>query len=109
MGIHFHTRQTENVNEALEVIDELMEEEVKIVIIVSDWLMPGIKGDEFLIEVHKKFPGIVKIMLTGQADSVAIERSKKEANLFKCIAKPWTETELIETINSGLMNNGDSK
>ena len=39
--------------------------------------MPGIKGDEFLIRVHQKYPKIVKVMLTGQADEVAIERVKK--------------------------------
>jgi DNA-binding NtrC family response regulator len=108
-GNSFSYETAENATEALEVIDELMVDNIKIVIIVSDWLMPGIKGDEFLIQVHKKFPGIVKIMLTGQADSEAIERSKKEANLFKCIAKPWTEAELIDTINSGLLNNGNAK
>ena len=42
------------------------------IIIVSDWLMPGMKGDEFLIQVHQKFPHIVKVLLTGQADSEAI-------------------------------------
>ena len=64
--------------------------------------MPEIKGDEFLIEVHHKFPSIVKVMLTGQADSEAIERTEKQANLFACIHKPWTEDELAETIISGL-------
>jgi CheY-like chemotaxis protein len=92
----------ENAAEAEEVIDELMESKVNVVIIVSDWLMPGLKGDEFLINLHKKYPGIVKIMLTGQADKSAIERSRKEANLFHCIYKPWTEKELYDTINSGL-------
>ena len=37
--------------------------------------MPGIKGDEFLINTHKKFPKIVKIMLTGQADEEAVNRA----------------------------------
>jgi DNA-binding NtrC family response regulator len=93
----------ENANEAHEVIDELIQENVNVVVIVSDWLMPGIKGDEFLINVHKKYPEIVKIMLTGQADTFAIERSRKEANLFHCILKPWTETELVNTIISALI------
>ena len=101
-GNTYSYETAENAYEALEVIDELVEKNVFIVVIVSDWLMPGIKGDEFLINVHKKYPHIVKIMLTGQADANAIERSKKEANLFHCIMKPWTEKELIDTINSAL-------
>lgn len=101
-GSAYTYETAENAIEAIEVIDELIEDNVHVVVIVSDWLMPGIKGDEFLIKVHKKHPEIVKIMLTGQADESAIERSRKEADLFHCIMKPWTEKELIETIHSAL-------
>lgn len=88
--------------EAWDIIEELQEDGVKILIVVSDWLMPEIKGDEFLIEVHNKFPNIIKVMLTGQADRMAIEKTQKEANLFACLHKPWTEDELANAIISGL-------
>ena len=93
----------ESADEALEILEELQEEEgIDTVVIVSDWLMPGLKGDEFLIQVHQKYPDIIKIMLTGQADEEAIERAKKEANLHCCLHKPWDGKELIEIIKSGL-------
>lgn len=92
----------ESGNEAWEIIHELQADNVEVLVIVADWLMPGMKGDEFLIKVHQKFPKIIKIMLTGQADATAIERAKKEANLFRCLRKPWTEEELAQTILSGL-------
>jgi DNA-binding NtrC family response regulator len=92
----------ECAEEALEVIEDLVENDIEVLLIVSDWLMPNIKGDVFLLEVHKKFPDIVKIMLTGQADEVAIERVKKDANLYDCIYKPWSEISLIQTIKSAL-------
>ncbi|MGB3267547.1 MAG: response regulator [Microcoleus sp.] len=93
----------ENADEALEIIEELkQEDENEILVIVSDWLMPGIKGDEFLILVHQKYPQIVKVMLTGQADEMAIERVKEQANLHRCLYKPWDGNELVETIKSGL-------
>ncbi|MCW6049816.1 response regulator [Microcoleus sp. A2-C5] len=92
----------ENPAEALELIDELNEDEISIVLIVSDWLMPGMKGDEFLIRVHQKFPKIVKIMLTGQADEQAVKRAFDEANLHRCLQKPWSESELIEAIKTAL-------
>lgn len=101
-GNNYTYETAENANEATEVIDELRDDNVNVVVIVSDWLMPGIKGDEFLINVHKKYPEIVKIMLTGQADAQAIERSRKEADLFHCILKPWSEDELVTTIQSAL-------
>jgi CheY-like chemotaxis protein len=92
----------ENAEEALELIEELNEDDINIILIVSDWLMPGMKGDEFLIQVHQRFPHIVKIMLTGQADDNAIERVRKTANLYRCLYKPWSENELIETLQSAL-------
>jgi CheY-like chemotaxis protein len=92
----------EDADEALEIISEFESEEAKIIVIVSDWLMPGMKGDEFLVRVHQKFPKIIKIMLTGQADESAIDRAKAEAKLYDCLAKPWSEEELIKTIQSAL-------
>ncbi|WP_353572849.1 response regulator [Candidatus Albibeggiatoa sp. nov. BB20] len=92
----------ESADEALEVVEELHDENISILVIVSDWLMPGMKGDEFLIQVHHRFPQIVKVMLTGQADNSAIKRAQVEANLHRCLYKPWDGKELIETIKAGL-------
>ena len=101
-GERYLVEVAENAAEAMEVMEELHEEGVKILIIVSDWLMPGIKGDEFLIKVHQKFPTIVTVMLTGQADEAAIERARNEAELYACLSKPWKESELTEIITSAL-------
>jgi len=92
----------ENADDAMELLEEFEQDDLKVIVIVSDWLMPGIKGDEFLIRVHKRFPNIVKVMLTGQADAQAIDRATREAALHRCIYKPWTEVELVDTIVSGL-------
>lgn len=92
----------QSAEEALMVIDELHADEIKILIIVSDWLMPGIRGDDFLIQVHRRFPEIITVMLTGQADESAIERARQAANLYACLAKPWTEAELKQVICNAL-------
>ncbi|HEY9596279.1 MAG TPA: response regulator [Cyanophyceae cyanobacterium] len=92
----------ENADEALEIIEELVAENIHILAIVSDWLMPGMKGDELLITIHNKYPKIITIMLTGQADIESIERAKTYANLHTFLYKPWNSSDLIEAINSGL-------
>ncbi|RKZ38234.1 MAG: response regulator, partial [Gammaproteobacteria bacterium] len=76
LGEEYTYEFAENAEDALEIIEELNEENVKILVVISDWLMPGLKGDEFLIKVHQKFPRIVKVLLTGQADEQAVERAK---------------------------------
>ncbi|MBD2186128.1 response regulator [Planktothrix sp. FACHB-1355] len=101
-GDDYVYEMAEDPDEALEVIRELAEEGINITMIVSDWLMPGMRGDEFLIRVHQEFPNIVKVMLTGQADDSAIERAKTEANLHSCLLKPWSEAELVEIVKSTL-------
>lgn len=92
----------ESAEEAQEIMEELDEEGLRIIIVISDWLMPGMKGDEFLICIHERYPNIIKIMLTGQASEEAIERAKKYANLHRCFSKPWNSRELIETIQSAV-------
>jgi CheY-like chemotaxis protein len=57
-GQRFIYEIAESVNEAWAVIEDLSDLGVNILVIVSNWLMPGIKGDEFLIEVHQRFPAI---------------------------------------------------
>lgn len=103
-GNSYRYEVAEDASEALELIYELTEEKITIIIIVSDWLMPGMRGDDFLIQVHQQFPQTIKIMLTGQADETSIERTRQAANLYRCLMKPWSERELVEAIESALTN-----
>lgn len=101
-GADYIYEMAESASEAWEIIEELYESGVRLLVIVSDWLMPGIKGDEFLIQVHQKFPDIMTIMLTGQANEDAVTRAKQEANLYACLRKPWRESDLIGLISHAL-------
>jgi len=87
----------ESGDEALEIVEDF-QEAAQVIVVVSDWLMPGIKGDELLIKIHQKYPNVVKVMLTGQADAAAVKRARKDADLYCCLYKPWQSKELIETL-----------
>jgi CheY-like chemotaxis protein len=101
-GKEFHIEVAESAEEALELLDELAGLGHRLLVIVSDWLMPGMKGDEFLVQAHQRFPTVVKIMLSGQAQQEAVDRAKREAGLHEFLAKPWNAAELVESINLGL-------
>ncbi len=101
-GDRYRYEFAESVDEAWEVIDELCLERIDILIIVSDWLMPGMRGDQFLAQVHQKFPKIVTVLLSGQADEAAIANARQAANLHAYIPKPWEEQTLINVIRTGL-------
>ena len=88
----------ESAEEGLELIEELIEDGKRIRAVISDWLMPGMKGDEFLIRVHQHFPELTKIMLTGHADPEAVERTQNMAGLDHCIGKPWTQEDFFRAL-----------
>lgn len=88
--------------EALELIEELQGEGLEIALVVSDQIMPGMKGDELLRKIHDLYPKTLKIMLTGEADAQALGKAVNEANLYRYIAKPWDETDLILTVKEAL-------
>jgi CheY-like chemotaxis protein len=101
-GDRYRYEVAQSAGEAWEVIEELSNDDIQVLLIVSDWLMPGTRGDEFLIQVHERFPNIVTVLLTGHADEAAIERARQYANLHAYIAKPWAEESLIDIIQSGI-------
>jgi CheY-like chemotaxis protein len=101
-GDRFIYEVAESAEEAWEIIEELNADGIEVIVIVSDWLMPGMKGDEFLIKIHQRFPEVIKVMLTGQADQAAIKRAKQEANLHACLYKPWTEEDLTQIITTAI-------
>ena len=102
LGNTFNYEVAESAEEAWEVINELTAKDEQISVIISDWIMPKVKGDQFLIDVHRKYPNIIKIILTGHANDVAIARAKEQANLSGCLVKPWRVDELTTLIESAL-------
>jgi len=102
LGDTFNYETAESAEEAWEIINELVDQNKTIPVIISDWMMPKTKGDEFLISVHQKFPSINKFILTGHADEKAIIRVKEQANLKGCLGKPWDINELVELIKKAV-------
>ncbi len=101
-GQNYQIEAAESGEEALEIIEELHTEGIKIAAVVSDYLMPGMKGDELLSQIHDQYPNILKIMLTGQAGVDAVGNAVNSANLYRYIAKPWDATDLNLTLKEAL-------
>ena len=92
----------EGGEDALELIDELLAEGSEIVAVISDYLMPNIKGDELLKQIHQISPKTIKIMLTGQADLEAVANTIKYAKLYRYISKPWQSEDLKLTVKEAV-------
>jgi CheY-like chemotaxis protein len=105
LGKQFDYEFAESGEEALEILDEFSSDNVDILVIVSDWLMPNMKGDELLMKVHQQFPSIKKIMLTGQADQDSIDKVSTHITDLKVLSKPWKEEDIINAIKTGFNEN----
>jgi len=62
--------------------------------------MPGMKGDELLVEIRNKLNNVKTILLTGHADSKIIAEIINSKKDIKVIFKPWMESDLIDLINN---------
>ncbi len=92
----------ESGEEALEILEELRLENYQVALVISDQIMPGMKGDQLLTEIHQQYPEVLKILLTGQASPEAVVNAVNEANLYRYIAKPWEEADLSLTVSEAL-------
>jgi len=101
-GKEYYIEVAQSSEEALDILEELQREAVEVALIISDQIMPGMKGDELLIEVHSRYPKILKVLLTGQASAEAVGNAVNHANLYRYIAKPWDETDLCLTVTEAL-------
>ncbi|MEG5001159.1 adenylate/guanylate cyclase domain-containing protein [Microcoleus sp. B4-D4] len=92
----------EGGEEALELLEELLLDGYEVPLIISDHIMPEMKGDELLRQVHLLSPQTIKIMLTGQADIEAVGNAIKNANLYRYLAKPWQQEDLSLTVKEAV-------
>ena len=92
----------QDANEGLEVIEDLAACNIKTVVIISDWMMPGMNGDEFLLKVREAYPEINTMILTGQAGEKKLEELDTLKGVNRIMEKPWNETQLINAINEML-------
>ncbi|AXS81014.1 ATPase, T2SS/T4P/T4SS family [Dechloromonas sp. HYN0024] len=67
-------------------------------LVISDFMMPGMNGAQFLQEVKKQSPDTIRIMLTGHANTDAVMGAINEGAVYKFILKPWNDDDLRVTV-----------
>lgn len=88
----------ESGEEGLDILQELLDAGNTVPVVISDQLMPGMKGDQFLVHVQERNSNIRKILLTGQASAGAVGNALNHADLYRFISKPWDEADLLKTV-----------
>ncbi len=83
--------------EALELL-----ERQQVTVVVSDMRMPLMDGATFLSEVRSRYPHVVRILLTGQADTQAAITAVNEGQIYRFLTKPCPPEVLLEEIGSAV-------
>jgi len=75
----------------------------KFDMLVSDMRMPGMNGAQLLNEVRSRFPGVIRIILSGQADQEAVMKLVLPAHQY--LSKPCDPETIRLTIERELQLN----
>ncbi len=79
----------------------LLEQE-PVDLVISDMRMPEMDGATFLKEVRKRWPNTLRILLTGYADVTSTVAAINEGEIYRYIAKPWDDNEIVNTVREAL-------
>lgn len=101
-GNEYYIEVAENGNEAIKLFDDLKKIGFTIPLVISDYIMPDIKGDEVLTKIKEMDNSTYTIMLTGQATLEGVTNSINQARLYRYISKPWENSDLILTVKEAL-------
>ncbi|MCP3933445.1 MAG: response regulator [Bacteroidetes bacterium] len=96
----FPIEECETAVEAEELLDEIDAEGDNVGVIVSDHVMPGKSGVDFLIEINKdpRFRHTRKLLLTGLATHEDTINAINNADIDRFIEKPWLAEKLVKYV-----------
>jgi diguanylate cyclase (GGDEF)-like protein len=101
-GSELQVEFAESGDEALEIAADLRAQGRELGLVITDYMMPGMKGDEFLVRLHESSPNTVKIMLTGQSEMTGVKRAINEANLYRFLEKPFLNEDIVLTVRAAV-------
>lgn len=86
--------------EALEFIRNSVDEGQLLPLVITDEIMPNkMKGHEIIQKLDNEYPHISCLLLTGYAvANIVNELPQKDT--VKIMAKPWKQSDLVETVYS---------
>jgi response regulator RpfG family c-di-GMP phosphodiesterase len=74
----------------------------EVAVLLCDLNMPRIEGPAVLAVAREEQPNIVSIVVTGGADPSATMKAINDGGIWKYIAKPWQQEELVALVCEAL-------
>ncbi|MBA5636029.1 response regulator [Duganella sp. LX20W] len=83
-----------------EGLEVLAQEPVDLVI--SDMRMPEMDGARFLAQVRQRWPGVLRLLLTGYSDIQSIQDAINCGEIYRYITKPWDDNDIVLVVRHAL-------
>jgi len=74
----------------------------RVHVVLSDYKMPGMDGIALLIEVKSRYPGVVRVLMTGYADMQLVIRAMNEGEIQRFLSKPFRAFELRRIVEEAV-------
>lgn len=71
-------------------------------LVISDMRMPEMDGVVFLEQVRQRWPDTMRLLLTGYADISSIMGAINRGEIYRYIAKPWDDNDIILIVQAAL-------
>jgi DNA-binding NtrC family response regulator len=71
-------------------------------VIVSDIMMPGMRGEEMLEQLTKFAPNTVRVVLTSSFDKQTVLDAINRGRVFRFLNKPCPSEDLVKTLEECL-------
>ena len=97
LGIEYEIFTATSGEKGLEILDR-----EQIALVISDQVMPGMSGVEFLEQVIERNPRAIRMMLTGYADMPSLVRAINEGRIYRYLPKPWEPDDLRINVKRAL-------
>jgi CheY-like chemotaxis protein len=88
--------------EGLALVQRAITNRAPFPVVVSDMMMPGMNGAEFLGRVREIDPDAVQLLLSGQADLESTIAAVNDGNLFRFLTKPCEGDDLATALNAAV-------
>jgi len=98
---HFHIQTATGGQEALQLVEAQND---PLMVVVSDYRMPGMNGIDLLARIKALRPDTVRMMLTGSTDLRTAIQAVNEGHIFQFHLKPCPADALARAIEEGVVH-----
>ncbi len=98
----YSIEMAESGEEAIDLLQDIQKNNGTVELVISDFVMPQMNGQQLLSRIHDISPMTEKVMLSGRANNEGLIQTINSIRLFRFIDKPWDKKFLQATVNEAI-------